>query len=82
MDKEAVDNFEPEEFVVEKQDVLEETTSLGPKVNKAAIEDKKISRRIYIDENIITDYSQIINRTFTKTFPISVNFDKIGRAHV
>ncbi len=41
MDKEAVDNFEPEEFVVEKQDVLEETTSLGPKVNKAAIEDKK-----------------------------------------
>ena len=77
MDKEAVDNFEPEEFVVEKQDVLEETTSLGPKVNKAAIEDKKISRRIYIDENIITDYSQIINRTFTKTFPISVNFDNV-----
>ena len=72
-----IDDFEPKEFIVEKQDIIRETTSLGPKVNKSNIEDKKSLRRIYIDETAITDYSKIINRTFTKTFPISINFDNV-----
>jgi len=77
MNTEAIDNFEPKEFVAEKQHIIQETRSLGPKVNESNIEDKKNLRRIYIDESAITDYSKIINRTFTKTFPISVNFDNV-----
>ena len=77
MNKEASDDFEPNIFVEEKQDTISETTSLGPKINQTSIEKNKIQRRIYIDENIITDYSKIINRTFTETFPISVNFDNV-----
>jgi len=77
MNKEVSDEFEPKIFVEEKQDTVTETTSLGPKINKSSINKNKIQRRIYIDENVITDYSKIINRTFTETFPISVNFDNV-----
>ena len=72
MNREASDDFEPNIFVKEKKDTISETTSLGPKINQISIEKNKVQRRIYIDENVITDYSKIINRTFTETFPISV----------
>ena len=77
MNTEAKDDFEPKEFVAEKQNIIQETRNLGPKVNVSNNDDKKSLRRIYIDESAITDYSKIINRTFTKTFPISINFDNV-----
>ena len=77
MNTEAKDDFEPKEFVAEKQQIIQETRSLGPKVNENDNEDKKSLRRIYIDESTITDYSKIINRTFSKTFPITINFDNV-----
>ena len=73
MSEEAVDSFEPVEFVLEKESVIEETSSLGPKINKPEMG----TRRIFIDENVITDYTKIIDRNFDETFPINVNFDNV-----
>ena len=77
MSTDAKDDFEPKEFVNKKLETIQETRSLGPKINESNIEDKKSLRRIYIDESTITDYSKIINRTFTNAFPISINFDNV-----
>ena len=70
-----VDSFQPSEFIVEQQNQIEETSKYGP-VNTYTDESK--TRRIFIDQNIITDYTKIVTKNFSETFPISINFDNVS----
>ena len=70
--------FKPIEFIEEKQEVIAESVKLGPKPkSKTDSSLKKIDRRTFIDESIMTDYTKIIDKNFTKTFPISILLKKI-----
>ena len=70
-----VDSFSPSEFIAEQKNVLQETSKYGP---KNIFIDPGKARRIYIDENVVTDYTKIVNKNFSKTFPISINFDNVS----
>jgi len=71
----AIDSFQPSEFIAEQQPQIEETSKYGP-VNTFTDESK--ARRIFIDQNIITDYTKIVAKNFSETFPISINFDNVS----
>ena len=70
----AETSFLPEEFIEEQKPIIDETSKLGPKTAEKVQEG---SRRIYIDENVVTDYTKIITKNFNETFPISINFDNV-----
>ena len=72
----AAEPFDPQEFVEEQSAQINKTASLGPKSVTEETSDLT-QRRIYIDENMVTDYTQIISKNFAETFPISVNFDNV-----
>jgi len=67
--------FDPKDFADQQTAIINETAELGPKLQ----DESNISgeRRIYIDENMVTDYTKIISKNFAETFPISVNFDNV-----
>ena len=69
--------FNPYDFAKEQKELISDTADLGPKVNSKSDELVKTNRRVFIDENIVTDYTKIIDKNFTSTFPISVNFDNV-----
>jgi type IV pilus assembly protein PilQ len=69
-----IEAFKPAEFIEEQKPVIEETSKFGPKNNFNINEN---SRRIYIDENVVTDYTKIVTKNFSETFPISINFDNV-----
>ena len=71
----AIDSFQPSEFIAEQQPQIEETSKYGP-INTFTDESK--ARRIFIDQNIITDYTKIVAKNFSETFPISINFDNVS----
>ena len=71
----AIDSFQPSEFIAEQQPQIEETSKYGP-INTFTDESK--ARRIFIDQNIITDYTKIVTKNFSETFPISINFDNVS----
>ena len=68
------DSFLPSEFIEQEKSVIEQTSQLGPKND---FEEGQKTRRIYIDENVVTDYTKIITSNFSQTFPISINFDNV-----
>ena len=70
-----VDSFQPSEFIAEQQSQIEETSKYGPQNTYL---DASKARRIYIDQNIITDYTNIVTNNFSETFPISINFDNVS----
>jgi len=70
----TIDSFQPSEFIEQEKDSVEATSKLGPKNN---FEEGKKTRRIFIDENVVTDYTKIITSNFSQTFPISINFDNV-----
>ena len=67
--------FDPKDFADQQTAIINETAELGPKSQ----DERNIigERRIYIDENMVTDYTKIISKNFAETFPISVNFDNV-----
>lgn len=77
LDSEVKEDFKPTEFTKEKQSVIKESVKLGPKPNTKTDTALRPNRRIFIDESIMTDYTKIIDKNFSQTFPISVNFDNV-----
>jgi type IV pilus assembly protein PilQ len=71
-----IDDFTPEEFSRQQIEKIAETAALGPKVIEREF-GSTVNRRIYIDENVVTDYTKIIDKTFAQAFPISINFDNV-----
>ena len=83
LDSEVREDFKPIEFIEEKQEVIAESVKLGPKPkSKTDSSLTKIDRRTFIDESVMTDYTKIIDKNFTKTFPISINFDNVEMREV
>ena len=71
-------DFTPDVFIESKKDQIQDTAVLGPSaVSTKDSFAQQAERRIYIDENVITDYTKIINKTFFFFFPISINFDNV-----
>ena len=71
-------DFTPDAFIESKKEQIQDTAVLGP--STVSTKDpfaQQTERRIYIDENVITDYTKIINKTFSQSFPISINFDNV-----
>ncbi len=71
-------DFTPDAFIESKKEQILDTAVLGP--STVSTKDpfaQQTERRIYIDENVITDYTKIINKTFSQSFPISINFDNV-----
>mgnify|MGYP001446524002 CR=1 FL=1 len=71
------EKFVPTEFMENRIEQVSSTADLGPKIVKPDPFAQASERRIYIDENVVTDYTKIINKTFSKSFPISINFDNV-----
>ena len=69
--------FNPKDFAKEQSVIIDETASMGPKSQEKNLSNEK--RRIYIDENMVTDYTKIISKNFAETFSISVNFLELTR---
>ena len=67
--------FNPKDFAEEQSSIIDETASMGPKSQEEFPTTEE--RRIFIDENMVTDYTKIISKNFAATFPISVNFDNV-----
>ena len=67
--------FNPKDFAKEQSAIIDETASMGPKSKEEFPTTEE--RRIYIDENMVTDYTKIISKNFAETFPITVNFDNV-----
>jgi type IV pilus assembly protein PilQ len=67
--------FNPKDFAEKQESIINDTAELGPQLDNkfSSSED----RRIYIDENMVTDYTKIISKNFAETFPISINFDNV-----
>ena len=77
LDSEVKEDFTPTEFASENKSVIEESVKLGPRPNTKTDTALRPDRRIFIDESIMTDYTKIIDKNFSQTFPISVNFDNV-----
>ncbi len=77
LDSEVKEDFKPTEFANENQPVIEESVKLGPRPNTKTDTALRPDRRIFIDESIMTDYTKIIDKNFSQTFPISVNFENV-----
>ena len=77
LDSEVKEDFKPTEFAKENQPVIEESVKLGPRPNTKTDTALRPDRRIFIDESIMTDYTKIIDKNFSQTFPISVNFENV-----
>ena len=69
------ESFSPAEFISEQEPIIEETSKFGP-LNDYELQ--KNNRRVYIDENVVTDYTNIVSSNFSETFPISINFDQVS----
>ena len=77
LDSEVKEDFTPTEFASDNKSVIEESVKLGPRPNTKTDTALRPDRRIFIDESIMTDYTKIIDKNFSQTFPISVNFDNV-----
>ncbi len=77
LDSEVKEDFKPTDFAKENKAVIEESVKLGPRPNTKTDTALRPDRRIFIDESIMTDYTKIIDKNFTQTFPISINFDNV-----
>ena len=71
-----LDDFVPEVFQEEQAQRITETAGLGPQIQNLNF-GSNVNRRVYIDENVVSDYTKIINKTFAESFPISINFDNV-----
>ena len=58
-----LDDFTPQEFSRQQMQNIAETAALGPRIVEPDF-GSTANRRIYIDENVVTDYTKIINKTF------------------
>ncbi len=67
--------FNPKDFADQQIELVNDTAELGPQLKNELAEG--VDRRTFIDENMVTDYTKIINKNFAATFPISVNFDNV-----
>ena len=76
-DQPPIDSFDPASFAIEKRKQVSDTASLGPQIESEGSLEQVVNRRIFIDENIVIDYTKIIDKNFAETFPISVNFDNV-----
>ena len=76
-DQPSIDSFDPASFAIEKREQVSDTASLGPQIESEGSLEQVVNRRIFIDENIVIDYTKIIDKNFAETFPISVNFDNV-----
>ena len=77
LDQELNETFTPEGFLEDYKNMPDTTAVLGPKVNLNKSVENQIQRRVYIDENEVSDYTKIISSNFSDVFPISVNFENI-----
>jgi type IV pilus assembly protein PilQ len=78
LDSEVKEDFKPTEFAETKRETIQESIKIGPQPNtKTDTVMMRPDRRIFIDESVVTNYTQIIDKNFIKTFPISVNFDNV-----
>ncbi len=77
LDQDLTETFTPEGFLEEYKNMPDSTAVLGPRVNINKSAENKIERRVYIDENEVSDYTKIITNNFADVFPISVNFDNV-----
>ena len=54
--------FDPKDFAENQASVINDTAELGPQSQESYPVDA--DRRIYIDENMVTDYTKIISKNF------------------
>tara|TARA_X000001036_G_scaffold145335_1_gene138190 strand:- start:417 stop:2003 length:1587 start_codon:yes stop_codon:yes gene_type:complete len=77
LDSDVKEDFKPTEFAETKKETIQESIKIGPQPNTKTDTIMRPDRRIFIDESVVTNYTQIIDKNFIKTFPISVNFDNV-----